>query len=104
MMVARGIAILIGVGAVYVLSTLVLSPRIDESLDARLGPLVEIRSPPDTRTICGQGKQELQAGDIIRDFDSLTYHGYLIQTRYRMAKLDLPTEDQPPPKPVKVPY
>src|SRR5437899_11016287 len=102
MMVARVIAILIGVGAVYVLSTLVLSPRIDESLDARLGPLVEIRSPPDTKTIRGHGKQELQAGDIIRDFDSLTYPGYLIQTRYGMAKLDVPTEYQPTPKPAQV--
>ncbi len=103
-MVKRVIAVVMGIVFVAVLSALVSQSRNAEILEAKLIAPVETASPTNTKPNCGRPKQEIQAEAIIESFDRLTHHDYLIQTRYKMAKLDVPPEYQPPPKPVKVSY
>jgi len=54
----------------------------------------------ETKPVCGQPKQETQAADIIDDFDRLAVRGYLVETQYRPAKLDVPRQySRPKPEP-----
>ena len=100
----RAISIILGVAAVAVLSALI-SQLLKEPI-----PNISSKAPMQTATPtpaepdCRHPKQEIQAEDVIDNFTRLTHWGYLIQTRYKMAKLDVPPEYKPPPKPVKVSY
>lgn len=103
-MFTRLIAIVLGVLALAVLSALVSESRNSEILEPGRSAPVASPAPLDTKPNCDRPKQEQQAGEIISNVNRLTYRNYLIQTRYRMANLDVPREYGPPPKPVKVSY
>jgi hypothetical protein len=103
-MSTRIIAIILGIGAVAVLSVLVSQSRNGAILKSRPGAPAETQSPTNTKPNCERSKQENQAGEIISTFDRLTYGDYAIQTRYKIAKLDVPREYGPPPKPVRASY
>jgi hypothetical protein len=103
-MLKQMIAIIFGVVAVAVLTALVSDSRKGEILEEKLSPPVETPSPAEAQPNCRRLKQEQQAGEIIDSFDRLTHGDYLIETRYKMVKFDVPREYGPPPKPVEASY
>jgi len=103
-MLTRIISIIFGVTAVAVLTALISTSPNGEIPETTISAPVEASSPADIKPICERPKQELQAGEAIATFDQLTHGDYLIQTRYKMAKLDVAPESQPRPKPAKVAY
>lgn len=104
MAMLRAISIIFGVAAVAVLSAL-FSQLVSEPIpNVSSQAPVQTATPAAPETHCSHPKQEIQAGDVIDNFTLLTHRGYLIQTRYKMAKLDVPPEYQPPPRPVRVSY
>jgi hypothetical protein len=103
-MLKRIIGIIFGVLAVAVLNAIVSQSQNSQITEANLSSPVATASPKQTKPICERPKEQVQAELVIDSFDRLTNHDYLIQTRYKTAKLDVPPEYQPPPKPVKVAY
>ncbi len=103
-MLMRFIAIVFGVVGIAVLSALVSDSRNGEIPVITLSDLSETKSQSKTKPNCDLSKERTPIYEIISTFDELTYSDYLIQTRHRMAKLDVPAEYGPPPKPVKVSY
>lgn len=103
-MLKRMIVVLPGVVILAVLSAFLSESRNKEIFVAKLGDPVEPQFPTATQPNCDLPKEKTPTYEIISTFDKLTYGDYLIQTRYRMAKLDVPPEYGPPPKPVRVSY
>jgi hypothetical protein len=103
-MLTRIIAIIFAVVAVAVLTALISPSQNGEIPEAKVSAPLEASSPTDSQTSCERPKQQIQAAEVIGSFDRLTHGDYLIQTRYKMAKLDVPPEYQPLPKPMKVAY
>ena len=103
-MLKRFIAIIFGVLVVAVLNAFVSQSPNGEILEAESRAPLEASSPVDNKTVCERPKSQIQAAEVIETFDRLMNGNYLIQTRHKMAKLVLPHEYQPPPKPVKVAY
>jgi hypothetical protein len=102
-MLTRIIAIIFGVTTIAVLNALVSQSPNMAVLEPELTAPVETSSSIDN-TICERPKRQVKAGDVIKTFARLTHVNYVIQTRYKMAKLDVPPEYKPPPKPIKVSY
>jgi hypothetical protein len=103
-MLKRLIAIILGVLVVAVLSALVSESQNMEVPEPRTGAPLEPVSSAEGKPNCGRPEQRIQAGDVIDTVERLTRGDYLIQTRHKMSKLDVPREYGPPPKPVKVSY
>lgn len=103
-MIKRGMAIIFGVLAVALLNAIVSQPQHGEVNEADLSPTVEASSPTETKPLCERPEQTVQAEDVIRSFDRLGHQDYLIETRYKLATLDVPREYGPPPKPVQASY
>jgi hypothetical protein len=97
MLTTRILAVIFGVAALAVLNA-----HNREVLEPGFIAPIETSSIDDTT--CERPKRQVQAVDVIASFDRLTHGNYLIQTRYKMAKLEVPSEYHPPPKPVKVSY
>jgi hypothetical protein len=100
----RAISTIFGVAAVAVLSALISQLLREPIPDVSSKIPVQTATPTPAEPDCRHPKQEIQAEDVIDNFTRLTHRGYLIQTRYKMVKLDVPPEYQPPPKPVRVSY
>jgi hypothetical protein len=103
-MLKRLIAIILGVLVVAVLSALVSESQNIEVPEISTGAPLEAASAAEGKPNCGRPEQRIQAGEVIDTVEQLTRGDYLIQTRHRMSKLDVPREYGPPPKPVKVSY
>lgn len=96
-MLTRIIAIIFAVAAFAVLSAGVSQSLNGEIFEARLPTTAEKLPPAGIALICERPKQTVPADTVIDSFDRLTHSDYLIQTRHRMAKLEVP-------KPVEVSY
>lgn len=100
-MLKRFIALTFGVTAVAVLTALVSESR---SFVAKLSEPLEARFLIDKKANCTRHNLRHPTYEILDTFDRLNYRGYLIETRHRMATIEVPPEYGPPPKPVKVSY
>lgn len=103
-MLKRIIGIILGVLAVALLNAIVSQSQNGEIIEAKLTTPVQSSAPIDTRTICERPTQQTQAGHVIDMFDRFTHSGYLIQTRHKLATLEVPHEFGSTSKPVKAAY
>ncbi|HEY6045100.1 MAG TPA: hypothetical protein VIU65_00775 [Pyrinomonadaceae bacterium] len=95
---------IVGVVAVATLSALVSEPGNVQTFVGKPIEALPTPSPTQVNPRCERPDREIYAGEIFEPFNRLTYRGYLIQTKHRTAKLHVPPEYGPPPKPVKVSY
>jgi len=73
--------------------------NLDSNPELNLNAPVASSKPLAARSDC-QRPKEMHAGEVIANFDQLSYRGYMIQTHHRLARVDGP----PAPEPVKVSY